>query len=291
MRHPPLLAVRSSTTRNSSWAVRPIASIDSSALDASSGRFAMSRLPTPAWTVMTARVWATTSWSSWAMRTRSSRTCLRVRSASAICSLCGLLAETVFVSPPGGHRITHEPSGPQRHEALDGQQCNRRGWCPQCGVDQRSTDRHRRSHGGGNRDPSGHLRGDQVRGQRKEHGERKRGSPQSDDHGDRGDRCGQHRQWPSAQEEYGTTGQQGEGEPRSPLVGMRPQGQDDRGQSNHGGKGDDHRHRRSLKVPVIRSRGPSVGGSLDTATTVQNASAQRIRLQDDACRWPNKAAG
>ena len=80
---------RPRTTRSSSWAVRPILSIDSSAPDASSGRLAMSRLPTPAWTVMTARVWATTSCSSWAMRTRSSRTCWRARSVSAVCSrLC-----------------------------------------------------------------------------------------------------------------------------------------------------------------------------------------------------------
>ena len=51
--------------------------------------------------------------------------------------------------------------------------------------------------------------------------------------------CGQDRQGPAAQEEHGATGHQSEREPRSSLVGMRPQREDDRGQANQGGKDDD----------------------------------------------------
>jgi hypothetical protein len=112
-RFPPRVAAPS-TTRSSSWAVRPIISIDSSAPLASSGRRDISRLPTAACTVTTARAWATTSCSSRAMRTRSSRTCWRARSASAARSRSACSAS------PARYRRRAAVASPTDHAAASG---------------------------------------------------------------------------------------------------------------------------------------------------------------------------
>ena len=116
-----------STTRSSSWAVRPIISIDSSAAPASSGRFAIRRRPTPAWTVITASVWATTSCSSRAMRTRSSRTSCRVRSASVARSRSACSAS------PATERRRAATLSPINHPAASGRKPTApaaSGWSP-----------------------------------------------------------------------------------------------------------------------------------------------------------------
>ena len=98
---------------------------------------AISRLPTPAWTVITASVWATTSCSSCAMRTRSSRTSWRARSASAARSRSRLLGQPGHVAPPGRDAVADEPARGQGRVTLHRLYGQRRGPARDGRVDER----------------------------------------------------------------------------------------------------------------------------------------------------------
>ena len=97
------------------------------AAPASSGRFAIRRLPTPAWTVITVSVWATTSWSGAADAYPLLADLLAGGLSLGGSLALGLLGQTGHVTPARRHAISDEPPGRERQEAHDGPAHDRSG--------------------------------------------------------------------------------------------------------------------------------------------------------------------
>ena len=83
-------------------------------------RLAIRRRPTPAWTVITASVWATTSCSSRAMRTRLLADMLAGPFGLGGVLSLGLLGQSGHVPAARRNAVADEPGGHERQEAFHG---------------------------------------------------------------------------------------------------------------------------------------------------------------------------
>ena len=78
---------------------------------ASSGSVSITCAPTPACTAITPMEWATTSWSSWAIRSRSSATARLASSARSVLEGVGSLLELLAVQASIPHRRAEQVRG------------------------------------------------------------------------------------------------------------------------------------------------------------------------------------
>jgi hypothetical protein len=109
-----------SERRISSEAWRPTASMEASASAAPAGSRARTRRAAPAWITITLMLWATTSWSSRAMRVRSWVAAARASEARLRSRRSASLLQLGHVRPAGAQVVAQDPRRPE-HEVVGGE--------------------------------------------------------------------------------------------------------------------------------------------------------------------------